>query len=109
MYCLYITLDNIVTLCYNINKKRGVDMESDSKYIMGRLGYNSENERYGLLVSDLWEHTGFHCGEGLQVMVDDKWVDTCMEMAWEKDGQKWYLVGTPYKGDLEYIRARIER
>lgn len=60
-------------------------MECDSKYIMGRLGYNSENDRYGLLVSDLWEHDGFHCGEGLQVMVDDKWVDTCMEMAWEKD------------------------
>jgi hypothetical protein len=33
--------------------------------IIGRLGYNSENKRYGLLVSDLWEHSGFHCGEGL--------------------------------------------
>lgn len=76
MYCLYNTLDNIMTLCYNMNRKRGVDMECDSKYIMGRLGYNSENDRYGLLVSDLWEHDGFHCGEGLQVMVDDKWVDT---------------------------------
>ena len=34
----------------------------------GRLGYNSVNDRYGLLVSDLWEHSGFHCGEGLEVM-----------------------------------------
>lgn len=66
-------------------------MECDSKYIMGRLGYNSENDRYGLLVSDLWEHDGFHCGEGLQVMVDDKWVDTCMEMAWEKTGRNGIL------------------
>ena len=26
--------------------------------ITGRLGYNSANDRYGLLVSDLWEHDG---------------------------------------------------
>ena len=45
----------------------------------GRLGYNSQNDRYGLLVSDLWEHDGFHCGEGLEVMVDGKWVQTRME------------------------------
>ena len=72
--------------------------------ITGRLGYNSDNDRYGLLVSDLWEHEGFHCGEGLEVVVDGKWIATRMEMSadWE-----WYLVGTDYKGDLEYIRARI--
>ena len=69
----------------------------------GRLGYNSVNDRYGLLVSDLWEHGGFHCGEGLEVMVDDKWVPTRMEMCCHD----WYLVGTPYFGDLEYVRARV--
>ena len=68
-------------------------MENNNKYITGRLGYNSENGRYGLLVSDLWEYEGFRCGENLQVMVEDK----------------WYLVGTPYKGKLEYVRARIKR
>lgn len=73
----------------------------------GRLGYNSQNDRYGLLISDLWEHDGFHCGECLQVMVDGKWVQTRMEKSWDEDGGKWYLVGTPYKGDLEYIRAKI--
>lgn len=31
--------------------------------VQGRLGYNAENKRYGLLVSDLWENSGFHCGE----------------------------------------------
>jgi len=71
---------------------------------MGKLGYNSENDRYGLLVGDLWEHTGFHCGEALEVMVDHEWVQTYMEMSLDQD---WYLVGTPYKGDLEFIRARI--
>ena len=70
----------------------------------GRLGYNSNNGRYGLLSSDLWIDTGFHCGEGLEVLVDDQWVKTRMEM---NPAREWYLVGTPYCGDLEYVRARI--
>ena len=70
----------------------------------GRLGYNSSNDRYGLLSSDLWIDTGFHCGECLEVLIDDQWVQTRMEM---NPAREWYLVGTPYCGDLEYIRARI--
>ena len=70
----------------------------------GRLGYNCENGRYGLLVMDLWIDTGFHCGECMEVLVDDQWVQTRMEMNLARE---WYLVGTPYCGDLEYIRARI--
>lgn len=42
--------------------------------ITGRLGYNSSNGRYGLLVSDLWEHKGFHCGDVLEVIVDGEWL-----------------------------------
>ena len=71
----------------------------------GRLGYNSSNDRYGLLSSDLWIDTGFHCGECLEVLIDDQWVQTRMEM---NPAREWYLVGTPYCGDLEYIRARIQ-
>lgn len=74
--------------------------------VEGRLGYNSANDRYGLLVSDLWEDNGFHCGECLEVLVDDKWVSTRMEMGLDR---KWYLVDTPYYGDLEYVRARIKK
>ena len=70
----------------------------------GRLGYNCNNGRYGLLSADLWIDTGFHCGEGLEVLVDDKWVPTRMEM---NPAREWYLVGTPYCGDLEYVQARI--
>ena len=70
----------------------------------GRLGYNSSNDRYGLLSSGLWIDTGFHCGEGLEVLVDDKWIRTRMEM---NSAREWYLVGTPYCGDLEYVQARI--
>lgn len=85
-------------------------MASIKDWVVGRLGYNSENDRYGLLISDLWEHDGFHCGEGLQVMVDGEWVDTAMEMAWENGKGTWYLVDTPYRGDdLEYVRARIKK
>ena len=65
--------------------------------IAGRLGYNANNDRYGLLVSDLWENDGFHCGEHLEVEIDGEWVPTRMEMT----GGKWYLVDTPYIGDLE--------
>ena len=68
----------------------------------GRLGYNCENGRYGLLSMDLWIDTGFHCGECMEVLVDDQWVWTRMEM---NPAMEWYLVGTPYCGNLEYVRA----
>ena len=84
-------------------KKGDVRKEND---IMkeGRLGYNCENGRYGLLSMDLWIDAGFHCGECMEVLVDEHWVQTRMEMNLARE---WYLVGTPYCGDLEYIRARI--
>lgn len=74
--------------------------------VAGRLGYNSANDRYGLLVSDLWEHSGFHCGERLEVLIDDEWVHTRMEMS---SDMKWYLVDTPYYDNLEYVKARINK
>lgn len=73
--------------------------------ITGRLGYNSSNDRYGLLVRDVWEHEGFHCGEPLEVMVDGEWQQTQMEMDIDRN---WYLVDTPYRGNLEYVQARIK-
>ena len=39
----------------------------------GRLGYNCEKGRYGLLSMDLWIDTGFHCGECMEVLVDDQY------------------------------------
>ena len=35
-----------------------------------------------------------------------KWVRTRMEMDMEKN---WYLVGTPYHGNLEFVQARMEK
>lgn len=80
------------------------------EWIEGRLGYNDNNDRYGLLVSDLWEHNGFHCGECLQVKVDGEWKDTSFEMAWENGKGVWYLTDTDIRGtDIEYTRARIQK
>ena len=75
--------------------------------IEGRLGYNRANDRYGVLISDLWENDGLHCGQCLDVLVDNKWIPSRIEMAWTKDEDSWYLVGTPYRGDLEYVRVRM--
>lgn len=82
-------------------------MNSETNYLEGRLGYNYQTDRYGLLISDLWAHTGLHCGEPLEILIDDKWTPTRMEMA---SGGIWYLVGTNYRGnELEYVRARIQK
>ena len=42
--------------------------------------------------------------QAMGLEIDDEWVQTRMEM---NPAREWYLVGTPYCGDLEYIRARI--
>lgn len=80
--------------------------ESESILSMktGKIGYNAQNDRYGLLISDLWEHDGFHCGETMEVEVNGEWTRTRMEMNMK---HQWYLVGTPYVGNLENIKARI--
>lgn len=77
--------------------------------IVGRMGYNSDNDRYGLLVMDLWKIEGFHCGDTLEVWNSDteQWIPTRMEMRWKNE---WYLVDTPYSGtDLEGLKVRVRR
>ena len=64
------------------------------EYKEGRLGYNRKNDRYGLLVTDLWEIDGFSCGNRLQVEINGEWVDTHMEMDWSTGKGIWYLTGT---------------
>lgn len=52
--------------------------------IEGRLGYNSYNDRYGLLVSDLWEMMGF--------IAENVW-----KLLWMKNGfqHEWRWHGMP--------------
>ena len=79
-------------------------------YMQGRLGFNPKNERFGLLISDLWEVEGFHCGTHMEVYDSDteKWIPTRIEMSWPD--KKYYLVDTPFKGDdLEGLRVRISK
>lgn len=78
--------------------------------IEGRMGYNSENKRYGLLISDLWEIDGFHCGTPMEYWDSDKeeWIPTRIEMAWPS--QEYYLVDTELQGEaLEGLKIRIEK
>ncbi len=73
----------------------------------GILSYNSSNDRYGVLVMDLWYNDGLHCGESLDVWDYDKeqWIPTRIEMRWKNE---WYLVDTPYSGTaLEGLKVRV--
>lgn len=83
---------------------------------IGVLGYNSKNDRYGLLVSDLWEIEGFHCGQALELWDSGsgQWIPTRMEMHYQaptfpkKRNNGWYLVGTQYSGtSLEGLKVRV--
>lgn len=70
----------------------------------GILSYNSSNDRYGVLVMDLWEIDGLHCGECLDVWDYDKeqWIPTRIEM----NRYGWYLVG--YDAEcLEGLKVRV--
>lgn len=72
----------------------------------GILGYNYHEKRYGVLNNlDLWEVEGLHCGEGLEVLVNNEWIKTRIELS---SSNGWYLVGTQLKGDdLEGLKVRI--
>lgn len=73
----------------------------------GIMGYNRKTNRFGLLVMDLWEIAGFHCGDTIDVWNYDtrEWIPTRIEM---HDGI-WYLVGTNLKGEaLEGQKVRVK-
>lgn len=75
-------------------------------YKEGRLGYNGKNKRYGLLISDLWEKDGFHCGNHMEVCLNGEWIPTRIEM---DSKEQWYLTGTDKAGtELEGLKVRIE-
>lgn len=59
----------------------------------GKLFYDRSSGRYSFLYGDEGEkrdYGGIHCGECMEVKLNDIWVPTRMEMA-----EKWYLVGLP--------------
>lgn len=54
---------------------------------MNRLIYNEEIDRYVLGDYD------FHCGDTLEVLINDTWVKTRFEMDHKNGEGIWYLVG----------------
>ncbi len=73
--------------------------------LKGRLGYNQQNDRYGILSMDLWENDGLHCGETLEVKINDEWKADRIEYSHKT--KEWYLVHSKIKGaDLEYLQVR---
>lgn len=73
----------------------------------GRLSYNSKNDRYGLLdIMNSWKYDGLHCGQNLEVFINNQWVYDRIEM---KANKTWYLVETGLQGEqLEGLKVKIE-
>lgn len=72
----------------------------------GVLSYNFEVRRFCLYETEEGRmvYPGFHCGETLEVFVDDEWKPTRFEM--NSEG-KWCLVNMPYTEiEIEGMRAR---
>lgn len=65
-------------------------MEDDQ--MQGKLYFDKETGRYSFRYIDsdgeLQDYGGIHCGEGFEVLLNDVWVPTRMEMSGE-----WYFVG----------------
>lgn len=74
--------------------------------IMARLGYNPDNNRYGILEYDLWVSEGLHCGECLEVYINDEWIKDRIE--YDHRINNWYLVKSGLIGEeLEVIKVKI--
>lgn len=67
----------------------------------GNLIYDSESGRMDIQFGMEEYYGGLHCGECMDVLVDDKWVPTRIEMA-----DDWYLVGI-HTDQLAGLTVRI--
>ena len=84
-----------------------INEQGERKIIEGTLAYNHENGLYGVLYFDLWELTGLHNGDALEVKISDIWVNTRIELT--EDG-KWCLADTGMIGDdLEGLKVKVSK
>lgn len=67
----------------------------------GNLIYDKESGRMDIRFGLEKYYGGLHCGECMDVLIDDKWVPTRIEMS-----DDWYLVGIR-TDDLIGLRVRI--
>ena len=71
----------------------------------GILRYNYDEKRMGILSFDLLFNSGLHCGECLEVLINDEWVADRIE--YTSRTNEWYLVNTKLQGaDLEGLKVR---
>lgn len=72
------------------------------------LGYNQELDRYGVLEHDLWVDEGLHCGDCIEIMLNEKWIKDRIE--YDHKIKKWYLVNSGLSGEeLEYVKVKLDR
>ena len=57
---------------------------------IGALIYNEKMERMDIRFGLEGAYGGLHCGTGMEIMLDGKWIPTRIEMG---INSKWYLVG----------------
>lgn len=78
----------------------------------GRIGFNPQNGRYGLLIDDLWAIDGLHCGQCLEWFDREsgEWVQDRLEGKYPGNTPHlWFLDISKLKGtDLEGLRIRLE-
>lgn len=72
---------------------------------MARLGYNYENDRYGILEHDLWVNEGLHCGDCVEILIDGEWIQDRIE--YDHNIEKWILAKSGLKGEeLEFVKVK---
>ena len=67
----------------------------------GALIYDPEVDRMDIRFGPLDFYGGLHCGDTLEVLINNKWIPTRIEM-----GSFWYLVGLKIS-DLNGLIVRI--
>ena len=72
----------------------------------GKLKYDHVSQRFQIVDGENIIDSGFHCGECLEICLNDIWIPTRMEMNLNRE---WYLVGIPGQGkDLENFDVRTD-
>lgn len=63
----------------------------------GTLFFDKSDNRYAIRYKDEYgvQSYSFHCGDCLDVKLNDVWIPTRIEMGYTDDHDDWYLVGIP--------------
>ncbi|MCQ4754654.1 DUF5348 domain-containing protein [Enterocloster bolteae] len=63
----------------------------------GTLFFDKLDNRYAIRYKDEYgsQSYSFHCGDCLDIKLNDVWIPTRIEMDCSKENDGWYLVGIP--------------